>query len=134
MTNHPVHLQTKDENDRVNLSPTAMIPFCGFGGNMSVMGVKIDQFDVPVCNSFRPKVYKDQLCYTVDPNRFKDKIDLGGQLSLTLAIDYNEDRMYNFSLENNKETNQELDNFDNIQKDFSNSIIIETIGNRYWQH
>ena len=47
---------------------TAMIPFCEFGGNMSVMGVKIDQFDVPVCNSFRPKIVQDQLCYTVDPN------------------------------------------------------------------
>ena len=48
---------------------TAMIPFCEFGGNMSVMGVKIDQIDVPVCNSFRPKIKGDQLCYTVDPNK-----------------------------------------------------------------
>ena len=127
VTNHPVHI-VQDDGE---LSPTALIPFCEFGGQLSVMGVKIDQFDVPVCNSFRPKVYKDQLCYTVDPNRFKDKIDLGGQLSLTLAIDYNEDRMYNFSLENKRETNEELDNeFDKIQKNFSNSIILETIGNR----
>ena len=59
-----MHIQDKDGN----LSPTALIPFCDFGGNMSVMGVKIDQFDVPVCNSFRPKIVQDQLCYTVDPN------------------------------------------------------------------
>ena len=65
LTNHPVHIQDKDGN----LSPTALIPFCDFGGNMSVMGVKIDQFDVPVCNSFRPKIVQDQLCYTVDPNK-----------------------------------------------------------------
>ena len=69
-----------------------MIPFCEFGGNMSVMGVKIDQFDVPVCNSFKAKIIRDQLCYQVDPNKYKNKIDLKGDLSLSLFIHYNEDR------------------------------------------
>ena len=59
---------------------------------MSAMGVKIDQFDVPVCNSFRPKIVMDQLCYQVDPNEYKHKIDLKGDLSLSLFIHYNEDR------------------------------------------
>ena len=75
-----------------NSYPTALIPFCVFGRNMSVMGVKIDQFDVPFCNSFRPRIIKDQLCYTVDPNKYKDKIDLHKDLSLSLFINYNEDR------------------------------------------
>ena len=109
---------------------TALIPFCEFGGNMSVVGVKIDLFDVPVCNSFRPKTYKDQLCYTVDPNEYKDKIDLEGQLSLTLAIDYNEERISDFSIENQIKTNKvQEDNFDKIYHDFSHTIIIETFGN-----
>ena len=65
------------------LSPTALIPFCEFGGNMSVMGVKIDQIDVPVCNSFRPKIKGDQLCYTVDPNKVVvQKINLLENISL----------------------------------------------------
>ena len=59
---------------------------------MSVMGVKIDHFDVPVCNSFRPKIIMDKLCYTVDPNEYKHKIDLKGELSLSLFINYNEDK------------------------------------------
>ena len=70
MTNHPVHIQ----DERGNRSKTALIPFCEFGGNMSVMGVKIDEFDVPVCNSFRPKVLMDQLCYEVDPNEYRNSI------------------------------------------------------------
>ena len=86
--NHPVHV--KDQSG--NLYPTALIPFCEFGGDMSVMGVKIDKIDVPFCNSFRPKIIQDQLCYTVDPNEFKHKIDLGGELSLSLFLHYNEDR------------------------------------------
>jgi len=88
VSNHPVHII-----DEVGeLSPTSLIPFCEFGGNMSVMGVKIDQFDVPVCTSFRPKIIRDQLCYTVDPNEYKNKIDLKGELSLSFYINYNEDR------------------------------------------
>ena len=58
-----------------NLVITAMIPFCEFGGNMSVMGVNIEHFEVPFCNSFRPKILLDQLCYQVDPNEYKNKID-----------------------------------------------------------
>ena len=80
---------TNGDDDSIK---TALIPFCEFGGDMSVMGVKIDQFDDPVCNSFRPKIVKDQLCYTVDPNEYKHKIDKKGELSLSLFIHYNEDR------------------------------------------
>ena len=78
---------------------------------MSVMGVKIDQFDVPVCNSFRPKIIRDQLCYTVDPNEYKHKIDLKGDLSLSLFIHYNEDR--------------QLEDTDRSEE---HSIIVDTIG------
>ena len=88
LTNHPVHIIDEDEEKY----PTALIPFCEFGGNMSVMGVKIYEFYAPVCNSFRPKIIRDQLCYTVDPNEYKDKINLKGELSLSLFMHYNEDR------------------------------------------
>ena len=102
---------SKDEDSLIR---TAMIPFCEFGGNVSVMGVKIDQFDVPVCNSFRPKLVMDQLCYQVDPNEYKDEIDLGGDLSLTLLIHYNEDR--------------QMEDANNLEEPF---ITIGTIGNNF---
>ena len=60
-----MHIQNEDGST----SPTALIPFCKFGGDMSIMGVKMEEVDVPVCNSFRPKIVLDQLCYTVDPNK-----------------------------------------------------------------
>ena len=108
MTNHPVHVQNEDGT----LSTTALIPFCEFGGNISVMGVKIDKLNVPVCNSFRPKIIRDQLCYTVDPNEFKHRIDINGELSLTLFIHYNEDR--------------QIEDFDDSFN--QQSIIVDTIG------
>ena len=40
---------------------------------MSTMGVMIDQFEVPVCNSFQTRIHNDQLCYEVDLNRFRNK-------------------------------------------------------------
>ena len=65
VTNHPVHIVGEDGH----LSPTALIPFCEFGedGNFSRMGRKSDYFDVPVCNSFRPKIIEDQLHNKVGP-------------------------------------------------------------------
>ena len=110
MTNHPVHIIDQEGK----LSPTALIPFCEFNGNMSVMGVKIDQFDVPVCNSFRPKILRDQLCYTVDPNEYKHKIDLTGELSLSLFIHYNEDR--------------QMEDTDSTER---HSVIVDAIGKTY---
>ena len=61
------------------------------------MGVKIDQFDVPVCNSFKEKIVQSQLCYELDPNLYinKDKKGITNNVDifdLLLIIDYNEDR------------------------------------------
>ena len=88
----PIQQVAHITNGECDSIKTALIPFCEFGGNMSVMGVTMDNFDVPVCDSFRPKIVKDQLCYTVDPNEYKHKINLKGDLSLSLFIHYNEDR------------------------------------------
>ena len=37
---------------------------------MSAMGIMLDLFDVPVCNSFQARILNDQLCYEVDLNPF----------------------------------------------------------------
>ena len=109
MTNHPVHLIEEKE---FKLSPTALIPFCSFTNNFSMMGTKITEFKVPVCNSFRAKLVKDQLCYEVDLSRFKNHINFKDKLVLTLLIDYNEDREI-------KKNEYQTENF----------VILNTIGN-----
>jgi len=47
---------------------------------MSAMGVKIDQFNVPVCNAFEAKIMNDQLCYEVDLERFSDENEIENEL------------------------------------------------------
>ena len=61
---------------------------------MFSVGVKIDQFDVPVCSSFQAKILNDQLCYEVDLNAYYDKNNIENQLKLGFhfLLDYNEDR------------------------------------------
>ena len=61
---------------------------------MSVVGIKLDQFDDPVCNSFQARILNDQLCYEVDLNRFSNKSNIAKELELGFyfLMDYNEDR------------------------------------------
>ena len=94
---HPVHFVTKEGLK----SPSAFIPFCEFGGNISSMGVMVDQFDVPVCNSFQAKIRNDQLCYEVNLNKFTNKGNIEHELKLGFVIimDYNEDRQVTFKQE-----------------------------------
>ena len=89
LINHPVHII----DEKNNLSPSAMIPFCEFEGNMSIMGTRIKKFDVPVCSSFQAKILNDQLCYEVDPNRYKMYLNPNEiRQGLKLYIDTNNDR------------------------------------------
>ena len=92
---HPVHFVHKSGR----ISPSAFIPFCAFGSDMSSLAVKIDQFDVPVCNSFQAKVMNDQLCYEVDLDRLSNRNNIEFDLNpgFIFFMDYNEDRQLTFN-------------------------------------
>ena len=117
VTTHPVHIIREDGS----LSPSALIPFCDFGSNMSAVGVKIDQFSVPVCQSFKPKIIYDQLCYEMDPNKFIDhgKTEsermYSTQTGITLIISSNKDRQLDMMLDGG----QEYKNINNTQYSLS---------------
>ena len=74
---------------------------------MSVVGVKLDQFDDPVCNSFQAKVLNDQLCYEVDLSKFSHKHNIIRELKSGFAfiMDYNEDRTVKYEEDMNIEEN-----------------------------
>ena len=100
--NHPVHIF--DENGM--RSPSALIPFCQFGTNMLDMGKQTDMFKIPVCNSFKAKIFYNQLCYEVDPNKFIHKnsryIEKELELGLSLLVDTNFNRHYSLRKRINK--------------------------------
>ena len=97
---------------------------------MSAMGVKIDQFNVPVCNSFQEKVLNDQLCYEVDLSKFSQKNNIENELKLGFhfLMDYNEDRQ---KIIDKNISKKELDLAKSISASDQNKhafIYLDTIG------
>ena len=90
VSNHPVHIL----NTEGEFSPSSFIPFCSFGEEF--IGANLSEFDIPVCNIFKPRNYVDQLCYETNLQNLKDsniqKIEKQLVLGLTLVLDYNEER------------------------------------------
>ena len=124
---HPVHISGQRK-----MSPSAFIPFCEFGGDMARMGVKIPQFDVPVCNSFQARTLNDQLCYEVDLKKIsnKDNIEHELKLGFIFFMDYNEDRQVTFNnqyiqKEKNKSFGRKIVQSDENQHAF---IYLDSIG------
>ena len=69
---------------------------------MSIMGTKMDEFQAPVCDSFRPKIFKGQLCYEVDPQEYRQLVTDKSKLSLSLLISLNEDRQFTMNLKKSR--------------------------------
>ena len=111
-------------------SPSAFIPFCEFGGNMSAVGIKIDHFDVPVCNSFKAKILNDQLCYEVDLQKFSDVNNIHGELKLgfNFLLDYNEDRQVTLDQVIHKKSFSLANSFDESDRGHHAIVYLDTIG------
>ena len=68
--------------------------------------------------SFRPKIVRDQLCYTVDLDKIKQRNNFKEGIYFTFYIDYNEDREFSIT-------------YDEKSTFTKNEIIVETIGNYF---
>ena len=99
---------------------------------MSVVGVKIDQFDDPVCNSFEARILNNQLCYEVDLNRFSNKSNIAKELEsgFYFLMDYNEDRQVNIqsALSRKEEKSGISTNLLQSDKNGHAFIYLDTIG------
>ena len=128
--NHPVHIVPEESG--LSLSPSAFIPFCEFGGDMSAMGVKIDAFDNPVCSSFKAKIMNNALCYEVDLENYKipDKLEKQLKLGLVFFMDYNEDKqlIMDESLESDEGDVSRGEIIDGSNEDENAFIYLNTIG------
>ncbi len=119
VSNHPVHIL----NENGNFSPSSFIPFCYFGDEF--IGARIQEFETPVCNIFRPRIYLDKLCYETNLQELKDSQKIGKQLELglTLILDYNEERQnYNIMKQNESQTMNAL-----YPQNNDASIFLDTI-------
>ena len=98
---------------------------------MSAMGVKIDQFTVPVCNSFQAKILNDQLCYEVDLNKISINNNIAKELRLgfNFLMDYNEDRQVTVQQTNKSKRFGLANSFVESDQNKHAFIYLDTIGN-----
>ena len=101
---------------------------------MSSMGMKINHFKVPVCNSFQAKIQNDQICYEVDLNKFSNKANIERELELgfNFLLDYNEDRQVVLDIESSVNVSTLHDSLARSivesKKDQQAFIYLDTIG------
>ena len=83
---HPVHLTADREG---NLPPSALVPFCSYQGESSLLGRQLPEMgNLTVCDKFRPTILEGQLCYTLDSALFKEVSTKSGKSNgLLLLID-----------------------------------------------
>ena len=123
VSNHPVHIL----NNKGDFSPSSFIPFCSFG--QKFIGTKINDFNIPVCDIFKPINHFDQICYETDLQALKTsntkKIGEQLEMGLTLVLDYNEERQnYNF-IPKIESQSEEMEALYQNHDDFS--IYLDTI-------
>ena len=85
---YPVHL-IPDKTG--NLPPSALVPFCSYQGEDSILGQSMAQLDnLTVCDKFKPTVLEDQLCYSLDVQKMvKNSAKSGKANGLFLLLDPN---------------------------------------------
>ena len=85
---HPAHLTSDNEG---NLPPSALIPFCSYQGNSSLLGQeKIDLDNMTVCDKFESIILEGQRCYSLDIAKLGGKpTKPGKENGLFLLLDPN---------------------------------------------
>ena len=85
---HPVHLTPDKEG---NLPPSALVPFCSYQGESSLLGRELPEMgNLTVCDKFQPAILEGQLCYTLDTAILKRNVTKSGKSNgLLLLLDPN---------------------------------------------
>ena len=83
----PVHFKPDNKN---NLPPSALVPFCSYQGNNSLLGQQRIGFqNLTFCDKFQPTILEGQLCYSLDVTKLKRKAKTGKRNGLFLLLDPN---------------------------------------------
>ena len=94
MSVHPPHLL--DSQGRP--TPAALIPFCGYRGNLATLGEPVGGLEFPVCNKFQPTILGGQLCYSLNVSSVvstaENKTESGKKKGIFFAVDLTKDRIY----------------------------------------
>ena len=124
---HPPHLIDLENR----LTPAALIPFCAYQTNMTLLGQTRKDIPFVVCSQFQPSVLEGQLCYSLKLDKqIWRKSGAGLKNGLILIIDPRKLRM-GLEIQNKKEGNDAMINslnLESINTDQDNArIFIHTL-------
>lgn len=130
MINHPVHVF----DDVGDPTPSSFIPFCWFG--KTNVKAKSEKFSAHVCNSFKPKLMNDQVCFDIDPNKYLQNGQNADNIVLYLLIDDNKDRQILDSKETQTVDQLKNEDFmpDDDVKQTESLVYLNTIGKSNFYH
>lgn len=85
---HPVHLIPDDKG---NMPPSALSPFCSYQGDSSLLGQEKPELDnLTICDKLEPTILEGQLCYSLDIAKLGKKPTKSGRSNgLFLLLDPN---------------------------------------------
>ena len=119
---HPVHIMSESNT----LNPSAFIPFCAYDGDTRFLGRKNDNFSLPICSAFQPRLVSGQGCYTLDIHNITEGKDVKQGLThgLTLFVDSNDERM----VSGDEDTEHSVEQFRNLHEEINNDKVKIHIG------
>ena len=76
-------------NEKGQLPPSALVPFCSYQGDRSLLGQKRPELDnLTVCDKFEPTILEGQLCYSIDIAKLETgQSEAGKSKGLLLLLD-----------------------------------------------
>ena len=92
MSLHPVHLT---HDSKGNLPPSALIPFCSYQGDSSLLGQQRPELDnLTICDKFEPTIFDGNLCYSLDVAKLDKNFTQEGKAGgLFLLLDPHPDQI-----------------------------------------
>ena len=71
-----------------SLTPAALVPFCAYQTNMTLLGKKTQGLDFTACSHFQPTLLKGQLCYSLNHSSIEAQTTKSGKRGgLVLLLD-----------------------------------------------
>ena len=77
-------------NENGQLPPSALVPFCSYQGDRSLLGQKRPELDnLTVCDKFEPTILEGQLCFSINISKLEKRqmTEAGKSKGLLLLLD-----------------------------------------------
>ena len=86
VSHHPPHIL---DSSIGSLTPAALIPFCAYQTNMTLLGQTRQDLPFAFCSKFRPTVLEGQMCYSLELHSLKKPVSKAGlKHGLLLILDH----------------------------------------------